>query len=155
LIFVGVREDLGIAPSHPGPKAKPVTVREALEGVEHEAVPELDEKQERVFSQVTWGGNQTEVYGPGYGFSNRKVHPNKPAPTLTKMQSLSGFGSMVHYSENRVLTVPEGKRLQSFPDQFDLGDGPYSERWAGIGNSVPPLMMKHVAKHVMDEVLED
>lgn len=33
VIFVGVREDLGIEPSHPTPQTRPVTVREALSGI--------------------------------------------------------------------------------------------------------------------------
>lgn len=38
MIFIGVREDLGINPSHPKPQNKPVTVKEALKDVKPEFI---------------------------------------------------------------------------------------------------------------------
>ena len=59
---------------------------------------------------------------------------------------------MVHWREKRALTVAEGKRLQSFPDQFRL-KGTYSQAWRQVGNAVPPLMMEAIARHVREAIL--
>jgi len=57
-----------------------------------------------------------------------------------------------HWKEPRFLTIAEGKRLQGLPDDFVL-EGSYGARWARIGNSVPPPMMKAIALHVRKTVL--
>jgi DNA (cytosine-5)-methyltransferase 1 len=54
--------------------------------------------------------------------------------------------------EPRKFTIVEVKRLCSFPDDFVLV-GTYAQRWARLGNSVPPLMMRAVAEAVRDRVL--
>jgi len=41
------------------------------------------------------------------------------------------------------------QRLASFPDSF-VFLGKFEERWARIGNSVPPLLMRAVAAQVRD-----
>ena len=45
----------------------------------------------------------------------------------------------------RRLTIPEIRRLCSFPDDYVL-TGSYVQRWARLGNSVPPLMAKAVGE---------
>ncbi len=52
----------------------------------------------------------------------------------------------------RKFTIAEVKRICAFPDDFIL-IGSYSQQWARLGNSVPPLMMKAIAEVVRDEML--
>lgn len=47
----------------------------------------------------------------------------------------------------------EAKRISSFPDGFIM-TGKYNDAWARIGNSVPPLFMRSIARHVRAEILE-
>jgi len=54
--------------------------------------------------------------------------------------------------ENRYISISELKRLGSFPDQFELF-GSFEEKWARIGNSVPPLLMRAIALHIKSEIL--
>jgi DNA (cytosine-5)-methyltransferase 1 len=49
--------------------------------------------------------------------------------------------------ERRRLTIPELKVLCSFPHDFAL-DGTFNQRWAALGNSVPPLLMLAVAREL-------
>jgi len=49
----------------------------------------------------------------------------------------------------RALAVTEAAALQSFPMEF-VFHGEYSERWARIGNSVPPRFMQAIAEHIRD-----
>jgi DNA (cytosine-5)-methyltransferase 1 len=60
--------------------------------------------------------------------------------------------TVVHPSENRHLTIDEAKRIGSFPDSFCL-TGKFDNQWERVGNSVPPLFMRAIAKHVQQTIL--
>jgi DNA (cytosine-5)-methyltransferase 1 len=53
----------------------------------------------------------------------------------------------------RLLTIPELKRICSFPDDFKL-TGSFSKQWERCGRAVPPLMMREVAKTIQIGILE-
>ena len=131
MIFIGVREDLGIAPSHPKAESRSF-------GIE-DAIPELRGKR------VNW------CMYPGMVFDGvRPWHTSKePAPTLSK----SGNTAIEIASKMlRNFTGYECQRLASFPDRFGfLGDD--SDKVARIGNSVPPLFLKAIALHIRQEIL--
>ncbi|WP_354002410.1 DNA cytosine methyltransferase [Plantibacter cousiniae (nom. nud.)] len=58
----------------------------------------------------------------------------------------------IHPEEDRVITVREAARLQSFPDWFRF----HSTNWHGhrqVGNSVPPLLARAAADALMDALL--
>jgi DNA (cytosine-5)-methyltransferase 1 len=40
---------------------------------------------------------------------------------------------------NRILRISEIKRIQTFPDRFDLA-GNVERQWRQVGNAVPPLL---------------
>lgn len=54
----------------------------------------------------------------------------------------------IHPSQPRVITVREAARLHSFPDWFVFHHTKW-HAWQQIGNSVPPLLARAVAKQVM------
>ncbi len=49
----------------------------------------------------------------------------------------------------RMFTPREVSRLQSFPENFQLADAK-SHNYIGLGNAVPPVLMWHVSKAVLD-----
>lgn len=71
-----------------------------------------------------------------------------PSPTVTTLPD-----DILHYSEDRILTVRENARLQSFPDWFEFL-GPYTTggarrkmqcpRYTQVGNAVPPLVSEAI-----------
>ena len=59
----------------------------------------------------------------------------------------------MHPDEPRRLGVAELRRIASFPDAFAF-EGDWMDAVNGIGNSVPPLLMRAIARHVRSTILE-
>jgi DNA (cytosine-5)-methyltransferase 1 len=149
LIVIGVRDDLGVDPSHPVPDERYVTVAEALEGasVATLARPTTPLDEER-YAAIRRGGTHPVSY------SMKRLAWDRPAFTVVKsIWEFNGSG-LWHPDEPRRISVEEAKRLQGFPDEFRL-EGPYVDQWARLGNSVPPLFMRRVALHVRALLAEE
>lgn len=73
---------------------------------------------------------------------------DKPSPTID-----TGHRHHFHYKFNRVPTVRESARLQSFPDVFRFY-GNKTQQFRQVGNAVPPLLAKKIAEAVIKK-LED
>jgi len=90
-------------------------------------------------------------YDPGK-FPNkwRKMEANKPARTLMAHLGKDSY-SHIHYdsTQARTISVREAARLQSFPDGF-LFEGPMNPAFRQIGNAVPPLLAKAIARTMRD-----
>jgi DNA (cytosine-5)-methyltransferase 1 len=113
VIFIGVRKDLKIKPTHPVGTDRVIPFAEAVSG----------------------------------------LPAKKPSPTITKT-IFFGQSGIYHHKYPRLLSIPEVKRVSSFPDNFKL-EGKFAEQWARIGNAVPPLFMQKIAEHVEDTILQD
>jgi DNA (cytosine-5)-methyltransferase 1 len=146
VIIIGVRNDLGIEPSHPKPSNKPATLREALCGVQpsKEKVPIVTPLRLKRWSETRRGDAHRER------FSLLRCSWNKPSPTILKVP---GSGGHFHPDEPRLLTIDELKACASFPESFRFHGG-----WLcaveRIGNSVPPNLMKAIAEHIKIEILK-
>ncbi len=96
---------------------------------------------------VPEGGNYKDL-PPGVGESRKfnmawtRCDGNKPSRTID-----TGHRNYFHYIYNRIPTVRESARLQSFPDDF-IFTGTRTQQSRQVGNAVPPLMGYHIAKHL-------
>lgn len=121
MVFVGVREDMGVEASHPSGWSEPIVAARAL------PITALDNDTKGQFATLN-----IDV--------RRKVFP-----TITKgnqHQLKADFGS-----GKRKLTTSEAQSIESFPPPFKFHGAP-SLAWQRIGNSVPPLLMRSIAQHV-------
>lgn len=97
-----------------------------------------------VISQVPEGGNHKDL-PKGVGESRKfneawtRYHSQKPSKTID-----TGHRNHFHYKFNRVPTVRENARLQSFPDNF-IFLGTKTQQYKQVGNAVPPLLGYHIA----------
>lgn len=73
---------------------------------------------------------------------------DRPSPTID-----TGHRHHFHYKFNRVPTVRESARLQSFPDDF-IFTGNKTQQFRQVGNAVPPIMAKAIADKVLEYLLD-
>lgn len=99
-------------------------------------------------SLVPDGGKYTDL--PPELAGNFKYHEslhryNSKKPSLTID---TGHRTHFHYKYNRIPTVRENARLQSFPDDF-IFYGNKQQQYKQVGNAVPPLLGQAVATQIL------
>lgn len=105
------------------------------------------EKTRKMISLVPEGKNYTslpEEYRGMYKYHEALTRYNSKKPSLTIN---TGHRSHFHYKWNRIPTVRECARLQSFPDDF-VFYGNQSEQFRQVGNAVPPMLGQVVAEEL-------
>jgi DNA (cytosine-5)-methyltransferase 1 len=110
---------------------------------------EHKEKTIKIISLVPDGGNYKDL--PEHLKDTRKVNiawtrlnSQKPSFTID-----TGHRHHFHYKFNRVPTVRESARIQSFPDDF-IFFGSKTSQYRQVGNAVPPLLAKHLASRLKE-----
>lgn len=162
VLFVGIRIDTGFDFVHPKPTHGPngdlpyVTAGEALVGVEqvstNNELINIKEKTKKMLELIPEGGNFTDIpkdnplYVKGMiSHVYRRIKRDEPAKTIIAAGGGGTWG--YHYPEPRPLTNRERARLQSFPDNF-IFEGNVTEVRRQIGNAVPPVGVREVAKRL-------
>ncbi len=177
-IFIGVRNDLGLTPVYPKPLKYRYSVKDAIsyiisipqvkagfgdQGQKPSNVPHCNigtspDKGNGYarFVEIETSIKHTKAYqqydqmkrGEHSYQSKRVPKENQPYNTIDASSGISGrVHNNLHHREKRKLTIAELKRICAFPDDFIL-TGSYSQQWERLGNSVPPVMMFHIAKEV-------
>jgi len=102
------------------------------------------EKTQKMISLIPEGKNFRSLpdkYKKLYKYHEALTRYNSKKPSLTIN---TGHRSHFHYKWNRIPTVRESARLQSFPDDF-IFYGNKSQQYKQVGNAVPPLLAYAVA----------
>lgn len=73
-----------------------------------------------------------------------RYHSKKPSLTIN-----TGHRSHFHYKLNRIPTVRESARLQSFDDKF-IFYGNKTQQYRQVGNAVPPILGKVIALQILN-----
>ena len=128
-------------------------MRERSMVVRNHVAASHSEHVKEIIALVPDGGNYKDL--PEQFAHTRNFHvawtrfaSDKPAPTID-----TGHRHHFHYKYNRVPTVRECARLQSFPDDF-IFLGNKTQQFRQVGNAVPPIMAQEIANKVI-ETLEN
>ena len=177
VIIIGVREDLGIEPSHPKPMGRPIAAKMIIAGCQatrsqrinpwipaaaaatickmdasyQTLVLTADDLKEAAIRDTWQSSRVLKGLEKHKHFGLVRLNADRVSQTITKDAGNTTTG-MIHPLEIRKLTIPEIKRIGSFPDDFKL-IGNFHEKWARIGNSVPPNLMRAIAEHIKTKIL--
>lgn len=114
----------------------------------HEVRYPADKVQERI-AHVPQGGNWKDVPAELWPNQRSNRHSSAYKRLAEETQSVTidtgnNHSNYFHPLYNRIPTVREAARLQSFPDDF-VFLGNRSEQYRQVGNAVPPLLSKALA----------
>ncbi|HEM5489886.1 TPA: DNA cytosine methyltransferase [Streptococcus suis] len=106
------------------------------------------EQTKEIISMIPDGGKISDL--PEEYWSIRKynkafqrMNSNLPSNTID-----TGHRNYFHYEENRVPSVRESARIQSFPDDFEFL-GSKTSQYKQVGNAVPPLLAEVIANQIL------
>lgn len=118
-------------------------------GVWNHEITNHNEQTKNIIAMVPDGGNYKDL--PEELQGTRKVHiawtrlnSKKPSITID-----TGHRHHFHYQWNRVPTVRESARIQSFPDNFVFKCSKTSQ-YKQVGNAVPPMLARAIAIRLKD-----
>ena len=83
-----------------------------------------------------------------------RMKQNDVAVTITTRFDTPSSGKFTHPFLNRAITVREAARLQSFPDTFKF-IGSKMSQMKQVGNAVPPLLARKIARVIMHDIKRD
>lgn len=123
------------------------------DGIYNHLGTEHSEKTVKLIALVPEGKNYKSLPEPycyqfKYNEALTRYHSKKPSLTIN-----TGHRSHFHYKWNRIPTVRESARLQSFPDNF-IFYGNKSQQYRQVGNAVPPLLGYAIANQVIKHLDE-
>lgn len=146
MIFIGVRDDLGVEPTHPKAEGRPVTVREAIGDLAIDG-PSAN-SYASALARMPPGSSNSGFKYLSHTMGLSRLSWDAVCPTVVKQP-----WRLAYPEGSRFLSIQGAKRVASFPDGFQIV-GTYDTAWQRIGNSVPPLFMEAIARHIRREILD-
>lgn len=176
--FVTVQEALGDLPAATNNENKSVSYRKKPQNdyqkrmrasgeamVSEHFMPTLSELDKYIISHVKPGGNYMDIpkdvdskriqrlqRDGGHTTCYGRMMPSEPSYTINTYFNRPNVGCNIHYSEDRLITVREALRLQSFPDNYKIVSSSKQGRNLIVGNAVPPMLAEVIAKTLKKEL---
>ena len=114
-------------------------------------ITEHSEQTVNIISKIPNGGSIKDLPREywevrKYNKAFERMSSEKPSNTVD-----TGHRNYFHYKENRIPTVRENARLQSFPDDYEIL-GTKTSQYKQVGNAVPPLLAYAIAKAIKEQL---
>lgn len=132
--------------------------KDAPELVEEHSAPKNGEHLIKIMQALKDGQSKNDLPEDirpksGYGNTYAKLWWNKPSTTITRNFACPSSSRCIHPRDSRAMSIREGARLQSFPDNYKFY-GSDSMKRLEIGNAVPPLLSVAIAKQMLAAMQE-
>ena len=126
-------------------------MRQGSEGVINHQITAHSEQTKQIIGMIPDGGKIKDLPREyweirKYNKAFERMSSKRPSNTVD-----TGHRNYFHYSENRIPTVRENARLQSFPDTFEV-IGTRTSQYKQIGNAVPPLLAQAIASALAEQL---
>lgn len=105
-------------------------------------IPEETVKKSKRLERITQTGGRTTLYG--------RIDYGKPSYTITTYFSRPGNGTYVHPIHERVISVREAARFQSFMDDYYFY-GNKTQLLKQVGNAVPTVLAYQIGKSIQEK----
>ena len=112
-------------------------------------IPSIPEGENYMWHTNRKGGRPLFGWRTRYWNFLLKLHRDKPSWTI---QASPGPSTGPFHWDNRKLTIPELKRLQTFPDSYEI-EGSYRDAVKQIGNAVPPAIGEMIGLEIRRQFL--
>ncbi|HEY5587720.1 MAG TPA: DNA cytosine methyltransferase [Candidatus Paceibacterota bacterium] len=155
-ILIGVRNDLNIEPVFPKSTGTKMSCKEAIgdlinNGTDQENHSKREDQIKKYFHagctsediKYICKKNNIKVYEQSF----RRDKWEEPYYTIKQHHTRP-----YHPQVDRLMSIDEAKRIQTFPDDLILPHSP-TQNWERIGRAVPPNLMKAIAECVRDNIL--
>lgn len=124
-------------------------MRKNSKTIKNNEITEHTEQTKKIISMIPDGGNikslPEEYYKVrNYGSAFKRMNSKEPSTTID-----CGHRNYFHYKENRIPTVRESARIQSFPDDFEFV-GTKTSQYTQVGNAVPVILAEAIGKAMID-----
>lgn len=142
------------------------TFRDAVQGLDEKSMHgmQFPEKRLRYFRMLSEGQYwknlpeeiQREAMGKSYGLSGgktgfyRRIWFDRPCPTLVTTPTMPAT-DLCHPTLDRPLTIEEYKRVQGFPDDWQIC-GDVMDVYKQVGNAVPVALGRAIGKAIIDDM---
>ncbi len=100
-------------------------------------IPEKTALKSKRVMKIRESGGRTTYYG--------RMKYDLPAYTINTYFNRPGNGTFIHPDQNRLISIREAARLQSFTDDYRFL-GSTSSMYKQVGNAVPPLLSRALGK---------
>lgn len=134
-------------------------MRDTNTTITEHVIPQMSKLDEYIITHVNPGGNYMDIppeveskriqrlqRDGGHTTCYGRLKPDKPSYTINTNFNRPNVGCNIHYSRNRLITVREALRLQSFPDSFMIVSSSKQAKHSIVGNAVPPILAQNIAR---------
>ena len=105
-----------------------------------------------IISQVPDGGSIKDIDEKYYSVRNYNTAFKRMNSKLPSITIDCGHRNYFHYEQNRVPSVREAARLQTFPDHF-IFEGSRTSQYKQVGNAVPPMLATIIGKAIKKKIM--
>lgn len=115
-------------------------IKSVPQGGSWKDIPQETVNKSKRLKRISETGGRTTLYG--------RIDYNKPSYTITTYFNRPGNGTYVHPTHERVLSVREAARFQTFKDDYYFY-GNKTQMLKQVGNAVPTILAYQIGKEIV------